>query len=64
MFVDMSAVGYGKRSRRFAAIIEDGVVVKGFIEPEPSEKDDDPYGETAPENIIKYFETSKKKELA
>ena len=62
MFVDMSAVGFGKRSRRFAVIIEDGVVVKGFVEPEATVNNPDPYGETAPENIIKYFETVKEKE--
>ena len=61
MFVDMSSVGFGKRSRRFAAIIEDGIVVKGFVEPDPTAENPDPYGETAPENIIKYFETSKEK---
>ena len=59
MFIDMSAVGFGKRSRRFAAIVEDGVVVKGFVEPEATTDNPDPYGETAPENIIKYFETQK-----
>ena len=64
MFIDMSAVGFGKRSRRFAAIIEDGTVVKGFIEPEATEKDPDPYGETAPENIIRYFETVKEAQPA
>lgn len=64
MFIDMSAVGFGKRSRRFAAIIEDGTVVKGFIEPEATQKDPDPYGETAPENIIRYFETVKEAQPA
>jgi peroxiredoxin len=57
MFIDMSDVGFGKRSRRFAVVLEDGVVVKSFVEPVGTADDPDPYGETSPENVIAYFES-------
>jgi peroxiredoxin len=52
MLIDMSAVGFGKRSRRFAAIINDGVVEKAFVEPEATDDNPDPYGESSPENVM------------
>lgn len=55
MLVDMGVVGFGKRSRRFAAVIDDGIVEKGFVEPEPSEGNPDPYGESSPENVMAYL---------
>ena len=55
MLIDMSAVGFGMRSRRFAVIINDGVVEKAFVEPEASKENDDPYGETSPENVMEYL---------
>ena len=64
MLVDMSVVGFGKRSRRFAVVLNDGVVEQGFVEPQPSSENPDPYGETSPENIIKYFESTKELEPA
>ena len=53
MLVDMSAITFGKRSRRFAVVINDGVVEKAFVEPEGTADNPDPYGETSPENIMK-----------
>jgi peroxiredoxin len=55
MLVDMSAVGFGKRSRRFAVIINDGVIEKSFVEPEASSNNPDPYGETSPESVMEYL---------
>jgi peroxiredoxin len=55
MLVDMSAVGFGKRSRRFAVVINDGVVEKAFVEPQASNDNPDPYGETSPENVMEYL---------
>ena len=55
MLIDMSAVGFGKRSRRFAVIINDGVVEKAFVEPEASADNPDPYGETSHENVMEYL---------
>ena len=53
---DFSAVGFGMRSKRFAAIINNGVVEKGFVEPDATELNSDPYGESSPENVIAYLE--------
>lgn len=55
MLIDFRHKGYGMRSRRFAVVINDGVVEKGFVEPEASKDNDDPYGETSPENIMDYL---------
>jgi peroxiredoxin len=53
MTVDMSAIGFGKRSRRYAAVVNNGIVEHMFIEPESSETDPDPYGISSPENVMK-----------
>ena len=50
--IDMSGVGFNKRSRRYAMIVENGVINKMFIEPDASAEDSDPYGETTPENVF------------
>jgi peroxiredoxin len=55
MTVDMSHIGFGKRSRRYAAIIDNGTVDKMFVEPESSADNPDPYGESSPENVMKYL---------
>ena len=55
MLIDMSAVGFGKRSRRFAVVINDGKVERMFVEPEASADNPDPYGETSPENVMEYL---------
>ena len=55
MLVDMSAIGFGKRSRRYAAVIDNGVIEKMFVEPEASKTDQDPYGESSPETVMKYL---------
>jgi peroxiredoxin len=55
MTVDMSAIGFGKRSRRYAAVVDNGQVQHMFIEPESSETDPDPYGVSSPESVMKYL---------
>ena len=55
MTVDMSAIGFGDRSRRYAAVIDNGQVQHMFIEPEASDTDPDPYGVSSPENVMKYL---------
>jgi len=57
MLVDKFNLGFGQRSWRYAAVIENMEVEKWFEE--PGREDDcptDPYGETSAENIIKYLE--------
>jgi len=53
MTVDMSEIGFGKRSRRYAAIIDNGQLQHMFVEPESSASDPDPYGVSSPENVMK-----------
>jgi peroxiredoxin len=53
MTVDMSAIGFGKRSRRYAAIINNGIIEDMFVEPDSSASDPDPYGISSPENVMK-----------
>lgn len=55
MTVDMSAVGFGKRSRRYAAVVNNGLVEQMFVEPESSENDLDPYGVSSPETVMAYL---------
>ena len=55
MLIDMSVIGFGKRSRRFAAIINDNEIEKLFVEPPSTRENEDPYGETSPENVMNYL---------
>jgi len=55
MLVDLSAIGFAWRSRRYAAIINNGVVEHMFEEPAASDSDPDPYGVSSPENVMKHL---------
>jgi len=54
MLINKEHLGFGYRSWRYAAIVDDGVVTHWFEEPgiNNNGSDDDPYGETSPENVI------------
>ena len=55
MLVTKDNLGFGARSWRYAAVIDDGVIEQPF--PEASirdEADDDPYEVSSPQNIIQY----------
>jgi peroxiredoxin len=53
MLVAKDNLGFGLRSWRFAAIVDDGLVETWFEEPGFSDNcETDPYGETAPQNIL------------
>ena len=57
MNVAKSNLGFGMRSWRYAAIINDCKVEKIFEEPGKSDNyHDDPYGETSPENLLLYLQ--------
>ena len=56
MLVDMSAIGFAWRSRRYAAVINNCNVEQMFVEPESSAADPDPYGVSSPENVMKYLQ--------
>ena len=57
MLVNKTSIGFGARSHRYAAIINDGVVEKMFEEPGREDNHPaDPYGESSPENVMKYLQ--------
>ena len=57
MLIAKDQNGFGQRSWRYMAIINDGIVEKWWQEPGINNdgSDDDPYIETTPENCIKYL---------
>jgi len=56
MLVSKDNLGFGQRSWRYAAVIDNGVVEKVFIEPDKEDNaEDDPYGETSPANILNWL---------
>lgn len=56
MLVNKTAIGFGPRSHRYAAVVNNGVVEKLFEEPGREDNfASDPYGETSPENVMKYL---------
>ena len=58
MLVDKDNLGFGMRSWRYAMVVDNGVVEKFFEEPGRTDNyDQDPYGETSPENIITYLKS-------
>jgi peroxiredoxin len=53
MLVAKDNLGFGMRSWRYAAIVDDGVVTGWFEEPGFEDNcGDDPYGESSPQNIL------------
>jgi peroxiredoxin len=58
MLVQKDNLGFGVRSWRYAVIVDNGKIEKWFIEPGISHNcEEDPYGETSPENILAYLRT-------
>lgn len=56
MLVEKRNLGFGPRSWRYAAVVNNGTIEAWFEEPGLSDNAaDDPYGETSPENIMKYL---------
>jgi len=59
MLVQKDNLGFGVRSWRYAAVIDNGRIEKWFIEPGiDNNHPADPYGETTPENVLKYLQES------
>lgn len=49
-------LGFGRRSWRYACVVNNGQIEKWFIEPGMEDNcEDDPYGETSPENILDWL---------
>ena len=60
MLVSKSAIGFGQRSHRYAAVLTDMVREKLFDE--PGREDNfagDPYGESSPEKVLEYCKITK-----
>lgn len=57
MLVKKDHLGFGLRSWRYAAVIDDGVVSAWFEEPGINDEgtDDDPYGESAPDRVLDWL---------
>jgi len=56
MLVNKYNLGFGKRSWRYAAIIDDGLIEAWFEEPGyRDEANDDPYSASSPENVMLYL---------
>ncbi len=61
MLVDKSNLGFGPRSWRYAAVINDGVIEAWFEEPGRCDNHpEDPYGESSPETVLDYLKKLKK----
>ena len=65
MLVEKFGAGYGMRSWRYAAIINDGVVEEMFVEPGKGDNVvDDPYTISSPEEVLKHLQKNKEEETA
>ena len=61
MLVNKSNLGFGERSWRYAAIVNNGIVEKLFIE--DGQRDNastDPYEETTPDKVLEYVKSTVK----
>lgn len=53
MLVDKDNLGFGKRSWRYAMVVDDGVVTHMFEEPGKCDNHpEDPYGVSSPQNVL------------
>ncbi|WP_171239340.1 peroxiredoxin [Ruegeria sp. HKCCA5491] len=65
MLVDKDNLGFGMRSWRYAAIVNDGVVEAWFEEPGLMDNcPEDPYGVSSPDNLMKHLDEAKEPALA
>jgi peroxiredoxin len=62
MLVNKDALGFGYRSWRYAMVVDDGKVIQWFEEPGINDcgNDDDPYGASAPENVLSWVKENPK----
>lgn len=65
MLVAKDNLGFGMRSWRYAAIVNDGVVEAWFEEPGYSDNcEDDPYGESSPQTLTEALRAVKRSSLS
>jgi peroxiredoxin len=61
MLVNKSNLGFGDRSWRYAAVVDNGVIEKLFVEVgQRDNADTDPYETTTPENVLEYVSSNVK----
>ena len=59
MLVSKSNLGFGDRSWRYAAVVDNGVIEKLFVENgQRDNADTDPYEVSTPENVLTYVSTT------
>ena len=59
--VNKSNLGFGERSWRYAAVVDDGVIEKLFVEEGmPDNADTDPYEASTPEAVLEYVKSTVK----
>ena len=60
MLVKKEHLGFGQRSWRYAAVVDDGVVRAWFEEPGINDEgsDDDPYGVSAPDTVLEWLQAN------
>jgi peroxiredoxin len=59
MLVNKSNLGFGDRSWRYAAVVENGIIEKLFVEAgQRDNADSDPYEATTPEVVYEYVKTT------
>jgi peroxiredoxin len=61
MLVSKSNLGFGDRSWRYAAVVDNGIIQKLFVEVgQRDNADSDPYEQTTPENVLEYVSANVK----
>ena len=56
MLVSKDNLGFGRRSWRYAVVVNNGLIEKWFVEPgKQNNCQTDPYGETSPDTILKWL---------
>ncbi len=62
MLVKKFNLGFAMRSWRYAAVINNGLIEKMFVEPGKEDNaSEDPYGETTPEKVLEYVKSTARK---
>ena len=57
--VTKTNLGFGERSWRYAAVVENGIIKKLFVEEGKRDNaDSDPYEATKPENVYSYIKST------
>ncbi|MET0270935.1 MAG: peroxiredoxin [Sphingomonas sp.] len=62
MLINKNHLGFGDRSWRYSMVVENGKVVAWFEEPGINDEgaDEDPYGASAPDNVIEWLKNNPK----